>query len=257
MWDGDGMLRYFNSPETFEIRRKKHFGKTLKYAAIRPVVLALHNLNIISKYRKYYRPRSHHVEVAASGDPRANGDSTLKFANQTESFTVGLLIASENTTPVPADTGDSVLSILPVFRADILRFAKKKKRGREREEQKKKMRREESQNVCTRGKDGAEKKRKKRISVSCNGNMHVLKFGAGGPRLRVTSTQQNLSSTLTVTGSVFLCTPTSEHHWSLRMSFLLIFWTSGHWLHLCDVNINESLIDFNKYRFSFTLYSDE
>ncbi|KAL2745952.1 hypothetical protein V1477_005870 [Vespula maculifrons] len=53
----------------------------------------------------YYRPRSHRVEVAASGDPRANGDSTLKFANQTKSICVGLLIAPENTTPVPADTG--------------------------------------------------------------------------------------------------------------------------------------------------------
>ncbi|KAL2729871.1 hypothetical protein V1477_015682, partial [Vespula maculifrons] len=69
----------------------------------------------ISIHCKYYRPRSHHVEVAASGDPRANEDSTLKFANQTESFTVGLLIAPENTTSVPADTGASVLPILPVF----------------------------------------------------------------------------------------------------------------------------------------------
>ncbi|KAL2724935.1 hypothetical protein V1477_018796 [Vespula maculifrons] len=62
---------------------------------------------------KYYRPRSHRLEVAASGDPRANGDSTLKFANQTKSITVGLLIAPENTTPVPADTRASVLPILP------------------------------------------------------------------------------------------------------------------------------------------------
>ncbi|KAL2725788.1 hypothetical protein V1477_018226 [Vespula maculifrons] len=127
------------------------------------------NTCIISDFdRKYYRPRSHHVEVAAFGDPRANGDSTLKFAgdstlnsrsqrsmhyarnqaanwrrvsprlriakpfylvahkpthdrlfirfsNQTKSITVGLLIAPENTTPVPTDTRASVLSNLPVF----------------------------------------------------------------------------------------------------------------------------------------------
>ncbi|KAL2730346.1 LOW QUALITY PROTEIN: hypothetical protein V1477_016157, partial [Vespula maculifrons] len=35
---------------------------------------------IISIFRKYYRPRSHRVEVAESGDPPANGNSTLKFA---------------------------------------------------------------------------------------------------------------------------------------------------------------------------------
>ncbi|KAL2743558.1 hypothetical protein V1477_009047, partial [Vespula maculifrons] len=113
------------------------FGQVLKYTAIRSVVLAIYRYymastcHIISVYRKYYRPRSHHVEVAAFGDPRANGDSTLKFArpacsnnrrsikrsprNQTKSFTVGLLIAPENTTSVPADTGMSVLPILPVF----------------------------------------------------------------------------------------------------------------------------------------------
>ncbi|KAL2734920.1 hypothetical protein V1477_013638 [Vespula maculifrons] len=43
-------------------------------------------LNIIKTqiliYRKYYRPRSHRVEVAACGDPRANGDSTLIFARR-------------------------------------------------------------------------------------------------------------------------------------------------------------------------------
>ncbi|KAL2744719.1 hypothetical protein V1477_007261, partial [Vespula maculifrons] len=71
-----------------------------------------------SIYRKYYRPRSHHVEVAASGDPRANGDSTLQFANQTKSITVGLLIAPENTAPVPADIGTSVFLILPKRRRE-------------------------------------------------------------------------------------------------------------------------------------------
>ncbi|KAL2725892.1 hypothetical protein V1477_018330 [Vespula maculifrons] len=61
-----------------EIRRKRDFGKTLKYAAIRPILDIIQTQ--ISIYRKYYRPRSYRVEVAASEDPRANGDSTLKFA---------------------------------------------------------------------------------------------------------------------------------------------------------------------------------
>ncbi|KAL2748114.1 hypothetical protein V1477_003663 [Vespula maculifrons] len=38
------------------------------------------------------------------------------------------LFAPENTTPMPADKRVSVLPILPVFRADISRFAKKRKR---------------------------------------------------------------------------------------------------------------------------------
>ncbi|KAL2743186.1 hypothetical protein V1477_008675 [Vespula maculifrons] len=71
------------------------------------------SIAVLSDLANFYRPRSHRVEVAASGDPRANGDSTLN--NQTESFTVGLLIAPENTTSVPADIGVSVLPILPVF----------------------------------------------------------------------------------------------------------------------------------------------
>ncbi|KAL2750537.1 hypothetical protein V1477_001327 [Vespula maculifrons] len=54
--------------------------------------------------------------------------SFIRFSNQTKSITVGLLFAPENTTPVPADKRVSVLSILPVFRADISRFAKKRKR---------------------------------------------------------------------------------------------------------------------------------
>ncbi|KAL2743443.1 hypothetical protein V1477_008932 [Vespula maculifrons] len=37
------------------------------------------NQTQISIFRKYYRPRSHRVEVAASGDPRTNGDSTLYY----------------------------------------------------------------------------------------------------------------------------------------------------------------------------------
>ncbi|KAL2739663.1 hypothetical protein V1477_011052 [Vespula maculifrons] len=141
---------------------RRNFGDVLQNAAIRSAILAHHK--ILMKH-KYFRPRSHRVEVAAVGDPRSDGVSTLKFANQTKFITVELLFAPENTRSVPADTGASVLSILPVSRADISRFAKKKNRRREREEKEKKRRREESQKVRTREKDGAEKKRKKRISV--------------------------------------------------------------------------------------------
>ncbi|KAL2723806.1 hypothetical protein V1477_019038 [Vespula maculifrons] len=94
---------------------------------------------------------------------RVTGVIKRSSFNKTKSpsITVGLLIAPENTAPVSADTGASVLPILPVSRADISRFAKKRKRKREREEKEKIMRREEGQNVRTREKDGAEKKRKK------------------------------------------------------------------------------------------------
>ncbi|KAL2724940.1 hypothetical protein V1477_018801 [Vespula maculifrons] len=86
--------------------------QTLENTAIRSAILAHHK--ILTK-RKYFRPRSHCVEIAAVGDPRANEVSTLNFANQTESFTVGFLFAPENTTPVPADTPTSVLPILPAL----------------------------------------------------------------------------------------------------------------------------------------------
>ncbi|KAL2732807.1 hypothetical protein V1477_015048 [Vespula maculifrons] len=151
---------------------RRNFREVLKNAAIRSAILAHHK---ILKIHKYFRPRSHRVEVAAVGDPRANGVSTLNFANQTKSITVGLLIAPENTTPVPADTRASVLPILPVFRADISRFAKTRKRRREREENEK--RRKPERVICerTRERDGAEKKRKQRISVRCNGTHACMK----------------------------------------------------------------------------------
>ncbi|KAL2725891.1 hypothetical protein V1477_018329 [Vespula maculifrons] len=57
-------------------RSTPDFENTLKYAAIRSVVLAFCKILI---YHKYYRPRSHRVEVAASGDPRTNGDSTFYY----------------------------------------------------------------------------------------------------------------------------------------------------------------------------------
>ncbi|KAL2717719.1 hypothetical protein V1478_013419 [Vespula squamosa] len=50
----------------------------------------------ISIYRKYYRPRSHRVEVAAFGDPRANADSTLQFAFR-DAFPLRVLQASQPT----------------------------------------------------------------------------------------------------------------------------------------------------------------
>ncbi|KAL2737179.1 hypothetical protein V1477_012135 [Vespula maculifrons] len=67
----------------------RDFRKALKYAAIRPILDTIYNLVTdfrhtsdidFNIYGKYYRPRSHRVEVAASRDPRANGGSTLKFA---------------------------------------------------------------------------------------------------------------------------------------------------------------------------------
>ncbi|KAL2741384.1 hypothetical protein V1477_010445 [Vespula maculifrons] len=54
----------------------KDFGKILKNAAICKVILAAYK---ISTYHKYFRPRFHRVEVAASGDPRTNGGSTLYY----------------------------------------------------------------------------------------------------------------------------------------------------------------------------------
>ncbi|KAL2731201.1 hypothetical protein V1477_013505 [Vespula maculifrons] len=54
----------------------KDFGKILKNAAVRKVILAAYK---ISTYNKYFRSRSHRVEVAASGDPRTNGGSTLYY----------------------------------------------------------------------------------------------------------------------------------------------------------------------------------
>ncbi|KAL2711525.1 LOW QUALITY PROTEIN: hypothetical protein V1478_018546 [Vespula squamosa] len=63
------------------------------YAAIRPEILASHK-NFI--YSKYFRPRSHREEVAAFGDPRANGDSTLQFAFR-DAFPLRELQASQPT----------------------------------------------------------------------------------------------------------------------------------------------------------------
>ncbi|KAL2751358.1 hypothetical protein V1477_000516 [Vespula maculifrons] len=50
--------------------------KELENAAIRSALLAQYK--ILTK-RKYFRPRSHRVEVAAVGDPRTNGDSNFYY----------------------------------------------------------------------------------------------------------------------------------------------------------------------------------
>ncbi|KAL2711462.1 hypothetical protein V1478_018963, partial [Vespula squamosa] len=63
----------YKSVGPVRLRWKRNFGKVLEYAAFRPVVLASYCTSI---YCKYYRPRSHHVEVAAYGDPRANVKTT-------------------------------------------------------------------------------------------------------------------------------------------------------------------------------------
>nr|KAF7438512.1 hypothetical protein H0235_000903 [Vespula pensylvanica] len=57
-------------------RSSQDFGKALKNAAIRSVILAGYKISI---HHKYCRPRSHRVEVAAIGDPRTNGDTTLYY----------------------------------------------------------------------------------------------------------------------------------------------------------------------------------
>ncbi|KAL2737181.1 LOW QUALITY PROTEIN: hypothetical protein V1477_012137 [Vespula maculifrons] len=134
---------------------KRNFGKTLKYAAIRPVVLAFYNYmyNVVidfnfrynsdidfNIYGKYYRPRSHRVE----------------------SITVGLLFAPENTTSVPADTGVRVLPILPqsIMKRTFGRYIgtspiyrNPRRRGKEEEK--------ESRNMRARESDKTQKNRKK------------------------------------------------------------------------------------------------
>ncbi|KAL2729013.1 hypothetical protein V1478_006645 [Vespula squamosa] len=65
------------------IRRKRDFVKIVKYAAIRPIKISI--------YRK-----SHHEEVAAFEDPRANGDSTLNPAYR-DAFPLRELQASQPT----------------------------------------------------------------------------------------------------------------------------------------------------------------
>ncbi|KAF7386281.1 hypothetical protein HZH68_013413 [Vespula germanica] len=86
---------------------RKAFGKILRNAAICSRVLAAYK---IPTYHKYFRPRSHRVEVAACGDPRTNGDSTLEStirdafplrelqaSQQTGDSSAGLNLASANT----------------------------------------------------------------------------------------------------------------------------------------------------------------
>ncbi|KAL2724939.1 hypothetical protein V1477_018800 [Vespula maculifrons] len=70
-------IRIINLEYLFpNIGKIKDFGKILKNAAIRSVILEAYK---ISTYHKYFRPRSHRVEIAASGDPRTNGGSTLYY----------------------------------------------------------------------------------------------------------------------------------------------------------------------------------
>ncbi|KAL2742050.1 hypothetical protein V1477_009679 [Vespula maculifrons] len=74
-----------------EKKRKEKINSTSQ--TIRSAILAHHK--ILTK-RKYFRPRSHRVEVAASGDPRANGDFTLKSAIR-DAFPLRELRASQQT----------------------------------------------------------------------------------------------------------------------------------------------------------------
>ncbi|KAL2720514.1 hypothetical protein V1478_010090 [Vespula squamosa] len=70
------------------------FGRLLCMANLRmadrsPIV-------VLSDMENYFRPRSHREEVAAFGDPRANADSTLQFANR-DAFPLRELQASQPT----------------------------------------------------------------------------------------------------------------------------------------------------------------
>ncbi|KAL2750162.1 hypothetical protein V1477_001658 [Vespula maculifrons] len=88
-------------------------------------------------------PEHSHRLTLQSSDDRITTGHSIVFSNQTKSINVGLLIAPENTTPVPADTRASDLSILPYepnhstirrTRADISKSVKKRRRSRERAE---------------------------------------------------------------------------------------------------------------------------
>ncbi|KAL2721640.1 hypothetical protein V1477_020460 [Vespula maculifrons] len=135
-------------------------------AAIRSAILAHHK---ILKIHKYFRPRSHRVEVAAVGDPRANGQSNevhhRRTFNRAREHHACARRHTRECSSYPTRIPRGYIEI----REEEEKMKRKKKRRREREEEKKQMRRKENKSVRTREKDEAEKKGKKRISVRCNG----------------------------------------------------------------------------------------
>ncbi|KAL2744930.1 LOW QUALITY PROTEIN: hypothetical protein V1477_007472 [Vespula maculifrons] len=167
--------KYGNRAEFFSTERRKpaqkptpmspshgrNFGEVLQNAAIRSAILAHHK--ILMKH-KYFRPRSHRVEVAAVGDPRSDGD----------------FYSRPRTPGLCPPTHSRVFFLSYPYSARIYRDSRRrgkdeeeeKNRRREREEKKKEMRREESKNVRTPEKNEAEKKR---TSVRCNGTDARLK----------------------------------------------------------------------------------
>ncbi|KAL2742391.1 hypothetical protein V1477_010020 [Vespula maculifrons] len=124
------------------------------------------------------RPVVHRLHyIASTTDP---GPTT--WSNQTKSITVGLLIAPENITPVPADTRASVLPILPVFAlnnrletepfddaSDLRRYIE----IRGEEEKKKRKKRKESRNMRARENDRTQKKRMKGYLEGIMKHVHV------------------------------------------------------------------------------------
>ncbi|KAL2744589.1 hypothetical protein V1477_007131 [Vespula maculifrons] len=103
----------------------------------------------IFRFQKSKRsPRHRFRYFASTTDP-----GPTAWSNQTKSFTVGLLIAPENTTFAPADTRASVLSILP----DLIRCIEIW------EEEEKRKSRKESRNMRAREKDRTQKKERKDI----------------------------------------------------------------------------------------------
>ncbi|KAL2743007.1 hypothetical protein V1477_008496 [Vespula maculifrons] len=82
-----------------------------------------------SFYSKYYRPRSHRVEVAAFGDPRTNGDSTLKSAIR-DAFPLRELRASQQTGDKAPPSTPSASDISRHDRSCLFRFQKSKRSPR-------------------------------------------------------------------------------------------------------------------------------
>ncbi|KAL2740042.1 hypothetical protein V1477_010512 [Vespula maculifrons] len=103
----------------------KDFGKILKNAAVRKVILAAYK---ISTYNKYFRSRSHRVEVAAAGDPRTNGDSTLKSTIR-DAFPLWEIRASQQTGDNAPPSTPSASDISRHDRSCLFRYFKEKSKS--------------------------------------------------------------------------------------------------------------------------------
>ncbi|KAL2750148.1 hypothetical protein V1477_001644 [Vespula maculifrons] len=97
---------------------KKILEKSLKRAAIRSVILVSHKMST-----------SHHEEVAAAGDPRANGDSTLRSTIR-DAFPLRELRASQQTGDIAPLSTPSASDISRHDRSCLFRFQKSKRSPR-------------------------------------------------------------------------------------------------------------------------------